>query len=107
MKYESPVIKATVEERDRESCGYKLLKSDIIQCANCGKKLLSIIKIKDNEERHRLKAGCAYCNDESFWYHIDGKICVQPLDGLSMDEMSTKVQNEINFTTIKVIKNER
>jgi DNA-directed RNA polymerase subunit RPC12/RpoP len=99
------IITSLEHSTERTKQGYSVLKDGIIKCGNCNKNLLSVIKIQENNQQHNIKVDCPYCNDESFWYKIDGKICIQPCDGLSMVDMNTDIKDEIHFTEIKVIKN--
>ena len=101
----STVIKATLDQVEKEKIGYTLLKQDVIKCGNCNKPLVSVIMVQNNDDRHAIKAYCPYCKDCSFWYQITGKICIQAVEGLSMIDMPTNIRNGINFTEIKVAKN--
>jgi DNA-directed RNA polymerase subunit RPC12/RpoP len=101
----STLIKTPVDfEVEREKQGYELLKDDTIKCGNCSKPLISVIKVREEDTTTNIKATCPYCNDSSFWYQIKGKIFIQAVEGLAMADMPMKIQNGIQFTTIKVVK---
>jgi len=106
-KNEDGILSASrqeIEETTREKLNYSILKDETIKCANCNKDLISIIKVKENQnQQSAIKALCPYCNDSSFWYRISGQIYLQAVDGLSIVDMPVKVQNGVIFTTIEVI----
>jgi DNA-directed RNA polymerase subunit RPC12/RpoP len=99
------VIKASIDHnQEKQGHNYVLLKDDKILCANCNKELINVVKVKNNEEQHAIKSSCPYCNDESFWYQIDGKIFMLPMNNLRINNVTTNVRNSIKFTEIEVLK---
>ena len=97
-------LMASVEQKERESQGFLLIKDDIIKCANCGIDLLCVLKVKDENVETAIRVDCPYCGDGSFWYKISGKIYIQAAEGLSIKDMPINIRNGIRFTDIKVIK---
>lgn len=86
--------------------GYELLKEDNIKCANCKKKLVEIVKVKENESKvYEIKASCPFCGDSSFIYRISGQIFIQAASGVTIEDMPMEIVNEVMKTDIKVIKN--
>lgn len=87
--------------------GYELLKEDNIKCANCKKKLVEIVKVKENENKvYEIKASCPFCKDGSFIYRISGQIFIQAAPGVTIEDMPMEIINGVMKTDIKVIKNE-
>ena len=86
----------------------EILKEEKIKCAGCNKPLVDVLKVKEDKEINTaIRVVCAYCTDMSFWYKISGKIYVQAVDGLSIDNSPVVKQNGIFFTTITMVKNKK
>jgi DNA-directed RNA polymerase subunit RPC12/RpoP len=85
----------------------EILKEEKIKCAGCSKSLVDVLKVKEDKEINTaIRVRCPYCDDFSFWYKVSGKIYVQAVDGLSIDNNPVVKQNNILFTTITMVKNQ-
>lgn len=90
-------------EVEREKHGYKILKDDTIKCADCGKKLVDIIKVKEDEsQRKAIDAECP-CGGSSFLYIITGHTYMQASEGRAIGDMPTEVKHGVMHMTVKVI----
>jgi hypothetical protein len=91
------------EEIPIESKGYKILKDDTIKCADCGKKLVDIIKVKENESLRKVISARCPCGGESFLYVITGETYMQASEGRAITDMPTEVKDGIVHMTVEVI----
>jgi len=92
-----------VEEVPVEKQGYEILQDDTIKCADCGKKLVDIIKVKEDETQVKvIKAECP-CGGESFLYEIVGHTYMQASEGRVIGDMPTEVIDNVMHITVKVV----
>ena len=55
-------------EVERPRHGYKILNDDIIKCADCNRKLIEVVKVREDIELvKKIKVICP-CGGESFLY---------------------------------------
>ena len=95
-----------INKDNSEKKGYVLLKEDCIRCANCNKKLLEVIKVKEVKEMVReIKVNCPYCGDSSFLYRITGVVYTQAPDELSISDMPVDILENVIKMNVEVIKN--
>lgn len=90
----------------RESLGYVLIKEDHIKCANCSKKLLTLIKVAENETKNYFIVKCPYCGDKSFKYEVIGKIYAGAAEGLAIIDCNTDNPKKNLFINIVDMKKE-
>jgi len=89
---------------EREKQGYELLDDKIIQCADCGRSLIEIIKVKEDDSIiKQIKALCP-CGGSSFLFEIRGHTYLQAVEGLYIDNMPTECDGNIIKMTIEVLK---
>ena len=93
-----------MEEVEIETKGYELLQDDTIRCADCGAKLVTIIKVLESDLSKCVKAQCP-CGGESYLYEITGQTYMQAIDGMAVEDMVTDINDGVMHITIKVIKN--
>lgn len=92
-------------EVERERHNYKTLEERIIKCADCGLKLVEIIKVKENDGRKAVLATCP-CGGGSFLYEVEGQTLIQAVEGMSISDMPIETVDGVMHITIEVIKNE-
>jgi len=91
-------------EVEREKRGYKLLEDRTIKCADCGKKLVEVVKVTEQEFKKTIKAICP-CGVSSFIYEVLGQTLMQPAEGMIIEDMPTEVDDDnVMHITVKVIK---
>lgn len=93
-----------VDQVEHEKQGCVLLKEDVIKCADCGKKLLNIIKVKESSTIKEIEALCPYCSGSSFLYRVEGETFFQAYNKLAIDDMSVDTIDNITKMKVKVIK---
>lgn len=91
-----------VEEKEYEKRGYALLKEDVIKCADCGRTLLDIIKVKEGDIIKELEAICP-CGGSSFIYRIVGESYFQACPGLSIEDIDMDFEDEVTTMKVKVV----
>ena len=87
-----------VEEKEYKAKGYALLKEDVIKCADCGRSLLDIIKVKDSTTEKEIEALCP-CGGSSFIYRMVGESYFQVVQGLHIEDI---IMDNDNITKMKV-----
>jgi len=91
-------------EVEREKQGFEILKDDTIKCADCGTKLVDIIKVKEDDSIVKvIKAQC-FCGGTSFLYEIIGQTYMQASKGRAIVDMPTEIKDGVIHMTVKVIK---
>jgi DNA-directed RNA polymerase subunit RPC12/RpoP len=87
-----------------ESKGYEVLQEDTIKCADCGKKLVDVIKVKEDDSQKKVvKVECP-CGGESFIYEVVGHTYLQAFEGCAIGDMPTEFIDDVMHITIKVVK---
>jgi hypothetical protein len=89
---------------DRELLGYVLIKEDNIKCANCSKKLLTLIKVSENSQKNYFIVKCPFCGDKSYKYEVNGKIYAGAYEGLVITNCETDVPTKDVFVNIVELK---
>lgn len=94
------------EYEGRGPMGFKLLEESHIKCADCGKKLVEIIKVKDEDRIVKnIKAQCPYCDGESFVFRVTGFSYIQAVEPLSIEDMPTEFEEDGTMhITVEMIK---
>jgi phage FluMu protein Com len=88
------------EPVSRESLGYVVIKDEFIRCANCNKKLLNILKVRESETKNYFIVKCPYCGDKSYKYEVSGKIYAGAAEGLVQVNCDTDVPADNIFIYI-------
>ena len=96
------VLLTPVEQKEYEERGYALLKEDTIKCADCGKSLLEVIKVKEGPQIKEIKALCP-CGGSSFIYRIEGESYFQVCEKLSIEDVPTEIHDGIIQMEVQVI----
>lgn len=92
-----------VEEVVVDKQGYEILQDDTIKCADCGKKLVDIIKVKEDDKIVKIiKAQCP-CGGESFIYEVLGHSYMQAAEGLVIGDMPTELIDGNIHITVEVV----
>lgn len=94
---------SVTEEIPIESKGYQILKDDTIKCADCGKRLVDIIKVKENESVQKAISALCPCGGESFLYIITGETYMQASPGRVITNIPTYTKDGIIHMTVEVI----
>jgi len=89
---------------EREKHGFDVLKDDTIKCADCRRKLIDIIQVKEDEGIIKEIQVQCYCGGSSFIYEIKGHTFMQAAKGVAIVDMPTRVVGNITYITIEVIK---
>lgn len=102
------LITSVDTEVEREKLGYQILQDDTIKCADCGKKLINIIKVKEDDSIVKDITVKCYCGGSSFKYRIAGHTYMQAVQGVTITNMPTNIDGETNIMkiTIETMKNE-
>jgi len=87
---------------EREKRGYEVLEEKIIKCADCGKKLVEIIKVHDDPTKKRIQCECA-CGGGSFIYEVEGKTYIMAVEGRTISDMPMDIIDGVMHITVKVI----
>jgi len=95
---------SVTEEVSVGSNGYTLLQEDTIKCADCGKKLVDVIKVKENQTLMKVVTVECPCGGSSFVYEITGETYLQAAKGREIGDMPTDIIDDVIHLTIKVIK---
>lgn len=75
---------------ERENKEYEILTDKIVDCPNCKKNLIHIIKVKESEKKNLVVAKCPYCGEESFKCIIIGEMLLQAVENLIMFDIKTE-----------------
>ena len=90
-------------EVEREKRGYQLLEDKIIKCADCGKKLVEVVKATEHQSKKTIMATCP-CGGSSFIYEVEGQTLMQPIEGMAIEDMPIEVDdNDVMHITVKVV----
>jgi len=69
-----------------------------------GKKLVDVIKVKENDALIRVVTAECPCGGSSFIYEVTGETYLQASEGREIGDMPTDIIDSIIHLTIKVIK---
>jgi ssDNA-binding Zn-finger/Zn-ribbon topoisomerase 1 len=73
-----------------------------IECADCGKELLRMLRVEKSETEFEITANCPYCNGSSWANQLKGRYYQNPPDGLGLGDMTEEDGNFIlNMEKIK------
>lgn len=90
-----------ITQSHREEQGFSNISDDILRCADCGKSLVIVKKVKETTEENKFKAMCDYCGGSSFIKTIVGKIYINGTENTSLDNVDVIAQTADDFGNIK------
>lgn len=115
MKNNYALMASVDNEVKKTKKGYQVLEEHILKCANCGKDLIQILKVQENDQIQEIESECPFCGDSSFVKEVSGKIYIYSLEGVVIIDsptecIETKDPKDMNIykrlsTYIKVKKN--
>ena len=93
--------KVEITQSHREEQGFSNISDDILRCADCGKSLVIVKKVKETTEENKFKAVCDYCGGSSFIKTIVGKIYVSPTENTALSNIDVVAQTDDGLGNIK------
>lgn len=92
------IVASVDSEKDSDkSLGYKLITDNTVNCANCSKPLLNVIKVKDSDRKNYFIANCPYCGDKSYKMRVDGVVYSAAAENLVIIDIDTVSVDDIVF----------
>jgi phage FluMu protein Com len=87
--------------------GYQLLTEDIIECADCGKPLVEIIKVMEGAIKKNVLVKCPFCDGgTSFLFRIEGQTYIQAVDNVIISNMPMDIDDDgVMHITVETMKN--
>lgn len=83
VKEENELKSVEVDFKIREEYGLKDLENSTIKCADCGKKLLVVMKVKDTDQKQTIQCKCT-CSGTSFKVKLEGRYYFDSIKGLAI-----------------------
>ena len=75
-----------VDFKIREVNGFNDLENSVIKCADCGKKLLKVLKVKESDEEKIIQSKCI-CGGTSFKVRLKGVYYFDSADNLCISNI--------------------
>ena len=70
------------------------VKSIQLDCSNCGKSLVRVMRVKDAPTSVSIKANCCFCGDSSFTKEVSGAFYMVPSDGVELQGVPSSGDNK-------------
>lgn len=94
--------KVEITQSNREEQGFSNISDDILRCADCGKSLVIVKKVKETTEENKFKAMCDYCGGSSFIKTIVGKVYISGVEETNLSDI--QLDGTVNKIYVKVKK---
>ena len=66
-----------------------------IECADCGKELLRMLRVEKSDAEFKITVNCPYCDGSSWANQLKGRYYQNPPDGLGLGDMTEEDGNFI------------
>ena len=98
-----------IDTEEREEKGYKLIKEVTLDCDNCKKSLVNIIKVANSDKVNKFSAVCPICEEKTFVTTVTGEAYGAAAAGFALvnveSDISTKDDKLLIQNVYELVKN--